>query len=158
MALEVDVLDPEGQALHLPQAAAVHGLRDEPVQRLQVIEDGGDLAARQHRGEVMGTLGPLEADQRGDVEPEDAPVQEDKGAEGLVLGGGRRVPLDGEVVEEGGDVGGAELARVAAIVEGDVGADPVDVRLLGARRIVQAADGRGDGFEQRHAGGLGADG
>jgi hypothetical protein len=36
------------------------------------------------------------------------------------------------MVEEGGDVGPAEPARVPALVEGDEGADPVEVGLLRA--------------------------
>jgi hypothetical protein len=39
---------------------------------------------------------------------------------------------------------------VAAGVEGDEGADPVEIRLLGAGRIVQAPEGGVDGFDEGH--------
>jgi hypothetical protein len=73
----------------------------------QRVTGGRETSPGVWRSSVEGTprpapLGPLEADQRGDVEPEDAAVPEDEGAEDLVLGGGRRGPVDGAGVEEGG--------------------------------------------------------
>jgi hypothetical protein len=153
--VEVDVLDPDGEALEQAEAAAVEQLRDETERRFQVLEERVHLAAREHGRKVEGALGALEANELGEVEREDAAVEEDDGAEGLVLRGGGRVAVDGEVVQEGGDLGRAEGSGMAAAVEGDVGADPVEVRLLGAGGLVQAADRRGDGFEEGHGSAVG---
>jgi hypothetical protein len=131
-APEVDILHPEAQALEQAEAAAAEDLGDEPEQRLQLLEQRDDLAPREHRRKVLGTSSALEAVQLGHRQVEDAAVQEEHGAEGLVLRRRRRVPLHREMVEEGGDVGPAELARVPALVEGDEGADPVELGLLGA--------------------------
>jgi hypothetical protein len=62
------------------------------------------------------------------------------------------VPTDGEVIEEGGDLGGAHLARMTAVVEAGELANPAQVRLLGAQRVVQAADRGSDAFEEGHGG------
>jgi hypothetical protein len=78
-------------------------------------------------------------------------VEEEERAEGLVLGGGGGAARSREMIEESDDLGGAEPARVAAGVEGDEGADPGDVRLLGARGVVEAAEGGADGFEEGHS-------
>ena len=45
----------------------------------------------------------------GEVEVEDRTVEEEHGTEGLVLGGGRDVVVDGEGSEEGLNVVGGEL-------------------------------------------------
>jgi hypothetical protein len=52
------------------------------------------------------------------------------------------------MVEERGGLGGAKGARVAAAMEGDEGARPVNIRLLGARRVVEAAYGLADGLDE----------
>jgi hypothetical protein len=79
-------------------------------------------------------------------------------ARGGGLGGGGGVALHRETAEESGDLGGPELARVAAGVEGDEGADPVEVGLLGAGGVVEAPEGAANGIErviQRHRRGPG---
>jgi hypothetical protein len=66
----------------------------------------------------------------------------------LVLGCGGNVEVDGEVREEGSDVAGAELARVACAMEADVASDPVDIAVFGAARVMLAADHGTDLVEQ----------
>jgi hypothetical protein len=83
-------------------------------------------------------------------EVEDPTVEEEQRAERVILRGGGGVTRSREMIEESGDLGGAELARVAAGVEGDEGADPVEVRLLRARRVVKAAEGAANGFDEGH--------
>jgi hypothetical protein len=131
-AIEVDVLHAQGEGLHEAEAAAVEKLGDEAEGRIETVEERDDLATAEHGGEMLGALGALEAVEVGYGEVEDATVEEEEGTEGLVLGGGGGVALDGEMIEESGDLGGAEGAGVAAAVEGDEGADPVEVGLLGA--------------------------
>ena len=157
VAVEVDVLHPQGEALEQAEAAAVKDLGDEPEERLQLLEERRHLAPREHRGKVLGTAGALEAVQLGHGKVEDTAIEEEDGAEGLVLRGRRRVPLHREVVEEGGDLGAAELPGVPAVVEEDEGADPLEVCLLGARGIMKAAEGglHGCGEGHRGVGGVG---
>jgi hypothetical protein len=51
-------------------------------------------------------------------------IEEEQGAQGLVLGGGRDVVVNGESGQEGGGLGGAHLSPVALAVEEDVPLDP----------------------------------
>jgi len=157
-AVEVDVLHAEGEGLLEAETGAVEDLAEEAEGRLELLEQGHDVAAREDGGEVLGTLGALEAVERGQVEFEHLAVEEDEGAEGLVLGGGRDGATQGEVVEEGGDLGGAHLPRVTSLVEADEVAYPADVGLLGAGGVVQAAEGDGDGLDEGHGGTPGARG
>jgi hypothetical protein len=109
-----------------------------------VIEQGWDVAAREDAGEVLRASGAFESFERGHVEFEDPAVEEHQRAEGLIPGRGGGATPDRDVVEEGGDLGGAQLTRVAAVVEADGVAYPADVRLLGARGVVEAANRPGD--------------
>jgi len=68
-------------------------------------------------------------------------IEEEKGAEGLVLCRSSDIFLDGEVGEKGLDLGSAHFRRVTHAVEIDVALDLADVSLLGAVGIVFEADG-----------------
>jgi hypothetical protein len=82
---------------------------------------------------VMRAAGPLQVEELGQVQTEHAAIEEDESAKGLVLRGRGDPTVYGEMVEERGGLGGAEGARVAATMEADEGARPVNVRFLGAR-------------------------
>jgi hypothetical protein len=75
---------------------------------------------------------------------QDVAVEEEDGAEGLILGGGGDVLFDGKVGDECLDLGGAQVFGVAFAVEEDVAFDPVFVGLFGAEGVVFGADGVGD--------------
>jgi hypothetical protein len=149
-ALEVHVLDPDGEALEEAKAAAIEDLADEPERGLQVVEEGKDLAPREDGGEVMRAASTSEADELGHLQAKDAAIEEDERAKGLVLGGRGDATLHGEVVEERGGLDGSHVPGVASTVEHDKGADPLEVRLLRARRVMKAADGRAHGFKKGH--------
>ena len=68
-------------------------------------------------------------------------VEEQEGAEGLVLWRRGNVFLDGQVGEKGFDLGSAHLLWTAHAVEVDVAFDPADVGLLRAIGIVFEANG-----------------
>jgi hypothetical protein len=139
------VLDPDGEALEEAKAAAIEDLADEPERGLQVVEEGKDLAPREDGGEVMRAASTSEADELGHLQAKDAAIEEDERAKGLVLGGRGDATLHGEVVEERGGLDGSHVPGVASTVEHDKGADPLEVRLLRARRVMKAADGRAHG-------------
>ena len=67
-------------------------------------------------------------------------VHEQDGAEGLVLGGGADVSVDGQVGEELFDFGYAHLGGMAFMVEEDKAFAPLHVRLFGADRVMFEAD------------------
>ena len=67
-------------------------------------------------------------------------------------------PVDGEVGDEGVDLGLAHLERVALVVKEDVAADPADVGLFRAQAVVAGADRVADAVEQARLGGGWEDG
>lgn len=107
------------------------GESGDDAEGLFVGEDGGEAAGAFSADGVEGEV---------EVDPEDLAVEEEDGAEGLVLGGGGDAPFDGEVGEEGFDLRRAHFAGVAFVVEEDEPFDPGDVGLFGADGIVFAAD------------------
>ena len=84
--------------------------------------------------------------------PQQIVFQEEKGAQGLVLGRRRYVPVDRERGQESGDFGCAHLGRVAPAVEEDVPADPRDVGLLRAAAVVARPDRVTDAIQQARLG------
>lgn len=135
-----------------PVGAPRHGcsLAKEPKRGLKPVEEGEHVTAREHYREVIGAKEALQALQGEHLQFEDAPVPEDERAEGLVLGGRRDPTLHGEVVQEGGRLGGAPSPGVAACVETDERADPVVVGFFRARRFVQAAERGPHGLDEGH--------
>jgi hypothetical protein len=81
---------------------------------------------------VQGPLGANDVVEPRKLDAEHLAVEKQQGAQGLVLGGGRDLVVNGERRQERGDLGGAQLGGVALAVEEDVALDPVDVRLLGS--------------------------
>jgi hypothetical protein len=100
---------------------------------------------------------PLQSLQLGHGEVEDAPVEEQDCTEYLVLGGGGDPAFDREVIEEGRDPGGGELAWMAA-VETDKCTAPEEICFLRAGGVVQAAEGTPRGVDEGHAEGPRASG
>jgi hypothetical protein len=80
--------------------------------------------------------------------------EEDEGVEGLVLGAGGDVAVDGEVREVLFDLAGAHGAGVApavgALVEAQEQFDPAEVAVFGARRVVAEAEEVADLVEELH--------
>ena len=156
LAGEVDVLDPQAAALEQAQAGAVHEGRHEGGRSAHLAQDRGHLLAGEDDGEAVGEAGAGDLLEPGELAAEDLAIEEEKRAEGLVLGGGADVPVRGEVAEVARDLRGAEAVGVALAVEEDEAADPGDVGLLGARAEVARVQNAADAVEQprgRRAGG-----
>ena len=145
---EVDVLHAQATAFQQAQARAVQQERHEPGHAVEPLQDGADLVPRQHDGEVQGPLGPDDVVEPRKLDAEHLVVEKEQGAQGLVLGGGRDLVVNGERRQERGDLGGAHLGRVALAVKDDVPLDPVDVRLLGSAAVVAGADGLAHAVEE----------
>ncbi len=67
-------------------------------------------------------------------------VEEKQSSLGLILGGGRHLAFDGEMRQEGLDLGRAERRRMTLAVEQHVASNPVRVRLLGTDAVVLEPD------------------
>ena len=91
---------------------------------------------------------------------QDMVVEEEEGAEGLVLGGRGDVAIDGQMGEIGFDVGRAHVAGMdvlagAFFVKEDEAFDPADVALFGAIGVVFATQGVAHLIEKFGLGGIG---
>lgn len=145
---EVDVLDAEANGFEQAQARTVEQRRDEVRWAGQPGQDLRHFAAVEDDRQVLADRGTHEVVEPWRLDAEHFAVEEQERREGLVLGRGR-APFDrGEVREEGGDLGGAELAGVAESGVTDEATHPVHVGLFGARAVVAKAEGSGQLVEQ----------
>ena len=72
---------------------------------------------------------------------QDVAIQEEDGADCLVLGGGGNMPFDYEMGDELVDLVDAHFFGVAFVVVEDVFSDPLDVGFAGARGVLFELDG-----------------
>ena len=140
LVLKVNILDSQADAFHEAQAGAVEELGHEFVGSVQLADEVENFFAAEDGGEALGTFGGGE-DDRFDFFVEDFAVEEEEGAEGLVLGGGRDVTVVGEVEEKGLDFRCPHFGGVTFVVEEDETAHPVYIRGFGAIGIVFESQG-----------------
>ena len=148
MIAEVNILDAQAHTFHQAQAAAIEQFCHELRQAGHFGDDGHGFLVGEDDGEGLGFFG---ADGiRGDIhlDVKNVAVEEEDSAEGLVLGGGGDMTLDGEMCDEGLDLIGAHVFGVAFIMKEDVAFDPVLVGLFGAVGVVFGADGVAHLIEQ----------
>jgi hypothetical protein len=109
---------------------------------------GADFLGRQDDRQVVRALGIDEVVEPGNLLLEDRAVEEEEGAEGLVLRRCRNLAIDGQRRQEARELRRSHLGGVPLAVEEDVAADPGDVHLLGATAIVPGANGMAHAIEQ----------
>jgi len=149
MEVEVEVLDAKAEPFHQAEARAIEEADEETVPAVHPGEHPLDLGLGEHDRQLLSPPGPGHIAEVAELPAEDMRVEEDEGAERLALGGRRHVALDGEVGEEGVDLVGAHLVRVArsafrVTVEEAEAPDPVRVGLFGAVAVVAEAAGSAD--------------
>jgi hypothetical protein len=112
-----------------------------------------DFVARQHHRQSCGLARADHPAQVPGIVPEDHPIQEQHGAQRLVLRGRAHAPVGGQRGEKGDDRVGAERHRVPLAVKQDEAAYPVQLRLRGARAQVAQAAGQADLIQKPGLGG-----
>ena len=134
---EVDVLDAEPAALEHPEPGPVQQAGHEAGHPLEPLEHGAHLVAGEDDRQALGALRAHDAIEPGKIDLQHVPVQEQEGAQSLVLGGGGHVAVDRQGGEETGDLGRTHLGRMAlGVEEEDVPLDPRDVGVLRAPAVV----------------------
>jgi hypothetical protein len=141
---EVQVLHPEMQRLEQPEATAVHEQGDDPRRPGETRQQQPDLVPVQDDRQPHWLLRAWDRGDRLELVVQDLLVEKQQRAQRLGLARGAEGPRLGERREEPGDVGRAELARVAKRMEADVAPDRRDVALLGPGAEVTEADGLAD--------------
>jgi len=142
------------RTLEQAQAAAVEEGRDEAVDARELGQEASHLVPREHDREAPRPGRTDELVDALELAPEDGAVQEQQGAQRLVLGRCQDAAADREVGEEGNDLARAHFVRVALPVEEDEAADPGDVGRLGARAQVPEAGRLADAVEEARRGAL----
>jgi hypothetical protein len=145
---EVNVFDAQAETFHEAESASVEDFGHELGKPSHVVDNGEGFLLGEDGGKGFGFFGADEVGGEFDFLVENVAIQEDDGAEGLVLGGGGEAALGGEVGDEGLDFGDAHVFGMAFIVEEDVAANPVYVGLFGAVGVMLDANGVADLFEE----------
>jgi hypothetical protein len=112
-----------------------------------LLDDPPYFLPRQHDRQPLGANGPHHAGDAAGVDFQHLLVEEEQSTEGLVLGRGTDTADDGQVGQEGVDLGRPHLQGVAFVVEQNEPLDPGDVSLLGAEAVVPQATGGPDPVE-----------
>jgi hypothetical protein len=86
--------------------------------------------------QMLGLFGPDDIRQGVEFLSQDFTVKKENSAEGLALGGGGDVFIDGQMSEEGGDFRSAHVFGVTLVVEKDEAFDPIVVRVFGAPGVM----------------------
>ena len=147
LVFEINVLDAQADTFHQTQARAIEQLCHKFVGAVEMGEDAQDLVAGEDGGEAFGSFGTGKEDGL-DIFVQDVAVEEEDGAEGLILGGSGDVFLLGEVGEESLDFWSAHFEGVTFVMEEDEAFDPVDVGFFGAIGIMFEAQGFADLVEK----------
>jgi hypothetical protein len=145
---KVEILDPQTQAIHQPQARAVEQSGHEPEGLLQSLDQAGDFVLRENHGQFARSLGASELAEVAEVDLQYVFVQEDDGIERLILRGGRDVAIDCKVTQEAIDFCGSHLGWMPFAVEKDESADPLEVSLFGPQAVMVDPQDISDRFEQ----------
>jgi hypothetical protein len=98
------------------------------------------LLTCENHGKLRRLLGPHYVVQLVEVLIENLAIQKKKSAEGLILGGGRNLSLNGKVGQEFGYLPLAHVARVPLLMKEDKTPDPTDVGIFGANTVVFGPD------------------
>ena len=141
MIFKIDIFDAQAQTFHEAQSAAVHDLYHEFVRACHVGDDCTHFFCGEYVRDTFSFFGSDEVE-GGLVEfdVEGVAVEEEDGADGLVLGGGRGFPIHDEVGDELVDLWDTHFSRVSFVVKEDVFANPLDVGLFGAVRVLFEAN------------------
>jgi len=146
--VEVDILGPQPQAFLQAHARSVQSARDHAVGAVDRGQQARDLLARQYRGHTHPGLRTAQVLHPRQLLAQDLPIEEQQRAQGLLVSRDRHVPFIGQVGEKLLHLALPEFTRVAHAVIADEGPRPVDIRLFGAKAVVQVPDALAQTCEQ----------
>lgn len=106
-----------------------------------MLDDGKGFGFRDDCGKAIRFFSADNVCGEFDVFEENIAIEEEDGAEGLILRGCGDVPFDGEVCDKGLNFRDAHFGGMALVVMEDVALAPIEVGLFGAVGVVLGADG-----------------
>ena len=148
MIAEVDIFDAEAEAFHETKPGTVENLCHELRGAVNFVDDSQGFAGCENGGQGFGFFGADYVGWKFDLGIENVAVEEENGAEGLILGRCGNVLFGGEVGEKGSNFGDAHIFGVTFVVEEDVAFDPIFVGLFRTVGVVFESNGIGNLFEE----------
>lgn len=121
---KIDVLHAKREAFGEPKAGPVHEAGRDELIALKAGEHRPHFVPAEDDGEALGLLGPDEILEAFHFFPQYLPIQIEEGGQGLILGRGAHVLLDGEPGEEGVDSRNAQLFDGEAFILGEEAGNP----------------------------------
>src|SRR5688500_1802173 len=112
------------------------------ISAFELGEDQADLVAREHNGEAAGPVGADDAVNDAGRRLQNLFVEKEKSGEGLVLGGGADMAVNGQVREEPSDLRRSHFIGMALVVEQDEAPGPGNVNPL---TLTLSPEYRGEG-------------
>lgn len=113
VARDIEVLHAQAGALEQAEPCAIEEDRHEPRDAVDLSEHGADFLGRQDDRQVVRALGIDEVVEPGDLLLEDLSVEEEEGAEGLVLRRCRHLAIDGQRRQEARELPRSHLGGMA---------------------------------------------
>lgn len=145
---EVEVFDAQAECFHQAQAAAVEELGHETVVAFELGDDGVSLGAGKNDGELGRAADTFDAGDEVEFAVEDLLKEKEQGAEGLILGGGGDVSVNGKVAEERGNLFLPHGIGMAFAMKENEAANPIEVNLFGADAVAFDAKMPADAVEE----------
>jgi len=113
---EVQVFDAQAEAFHQPEAAAVEEAGHQQIVAGQLAKNGMHFVFGEDDRQTLGLFSADDVERLVYADLQDFAVEEEKGAEGLGLGGGGDLFLDGQMGQKGGNFGRAHGFGVTLVV------------------------------------------
>ena len=145
---EVDILDPQGEALADPHSAPVKQFDDESVFAFQFVDDGKHFLSGQNDRTSCRAFGTRDSDPVFEFDFEHVFVEKQDGCKGLILSRGGDVSLRGQMAQKRLNFRCAHILWVAFVMEEDKSFDPGQVRIFGSAGVVLRAQNTVYPFEQ----------
>src|ERR1700730_3083831 len=152
---KVDVLDAKPTTFQYPEADTVQQGGHEARDTVKPLEQGADLIPAEDDRKPLRAPRAHDAIEPRELHLQHVLVEEQEGAQRLILRRGGDLPIDRQGREELRHLGCAHLRGMPFVVEEDEAPDPGDVRLLGAAAHMAGAQGLADTVEEAGLRGLG---
>ncbi len=137
--IEIQVLDPQLQALADPHARSIQKLGEQTMLPLQKPEDANHLIRGQHDRQAARRPRSSDLLKPGQIHTQHLAVEEQQGRQGLTMCRGRNLALVRQPGQKCLDLVAAQGGRMTYTVETDEGTNPVDIRLFGSYAVMQVA-------------------
>lgn len=127
---EVNILHTQGHTFHQTHAGAVQQSCHQCMRAFHFRKDCRDFLFGQHRRQPRRPVGTVDVVEPGEVALQHLLVQEERGAQRLLVGRHADMAFIGQVGQEGLDLGRSHVPRMPQTMEADIPPDPVDISLL----------------------------